>query len=45
MMCRRYGAVVELGTAAFEHLAATRTEDDGVRVEVRHLALPARCAR
>ena len=44
MQCRRCGAVVELGTTSFDRLAADLAEAYGVRVELRHLALPGLCA-
>ena len=43
MVCQHCGAVVELGTAAFERLAADLARTYGVRVELRHLALPGLC--
>jgi len=44
IVCRRCGAVVEVGPAPFEHLAATLAATYGVQVDVRHLALPGVCA-
>jgi len=45
MQCRHCGAVVELGIASFDRLAADLATAYGVRVELRHLALPGICAR
>ncbi len=43
--CRRCGAVIELETAPFERLAADLAVAYGVRVDLRHLALPGLCAQ
>ena len=44
MECRHCGAVIELETGHFERLAAALADAYGVRVELRHLALPGLCA-
>jgi len=45
MQCQYCSVVIELDTAPFERLAADLTEIYGVRVELRHLALPGICAQ
>ena len=43
LLCRRCGALVELGDEPFQRLADDLARDRGVRVDVRHLALPGLC--
>lgn len=44
LLCRRCGAVVELGDEPFRRLAEDLARSLGVRADVRHLALPGLCA-
>jgi Fe2+ or Zn2+ uptake regulation protein len=43
--CRHCGAIIELDTVLFERLAADLAAAYGVRVDLRHLALPGICTR
>jgi len=45
VVCRACGTVLEMDPAPFERLAADLERAYGVRVEIRHLALPGLCAR
>ncbi len=45
VLCRACGAVQDVEHAPFERLAADLERTYGVRVEVRHLALPGLCAQ
>jgi Fe2+ or Zn2+ uptake regulation protein len=45
LVCRSCGAVLEVAPAPFERLAAELERTYGVRVHLRHLALPGLCAR
>lgn len=44
ILCRACGAVQDVDHAPFERLAADLEKTYGVRVEVRHLALPGLCS-
>lgn len=44
LICRHCGAVVELDDAPFQHLAEELARARGLRVDLRHLALPGLCA-
>lgn len=43
LICRHCGAVVELGDEPFQRLSDDLARSRGVRVDVRHLALPGLC--
>lgn len=43
LLCRHCGALVELGDEPFQRLADDLARERGVRVDVRHLALPGLC--